>query len=120
MPARSSRAMRLAMMVCASMVISVCDEIVDERRRRHHVIGRDHAHRHDVLGVDDDGVGRHRDHRIEVARGERVGQVADVVGEERLHQREVGAQRRLQQVGACRRPRSCACPPRRRCRRRSA
>ena len=67
------------------------DEVIDERRGRHHVIGRDHPDRDDVLCVDDDGGCRHRDHRVEVARGERVREIADIVGEEGLDQREVGA-----------------------------
>ena len=65
--------MRRAMMVCGSMPASrVGDEIVDDGRRRHDVVGRDHADRNDVVGAGDDGVGRHRDHRIEVAGGQRV------------------------------------------------
>ena len=34
----------------------VGDEVVDERRGRHDVVGRDDADGHDVLGGDDDGV----------------------------------------------------------------
>ena len=48
--------------------------------------------------VDDDGVGGHRHDRIEIARGQRIGEVAEIVGEEGMHQREIGAQRGLEQV----------------------
>ena len=41
--------------------------------------------------------GRHRDHRIEIARRQRVGEISQIVGEKRLQQREVGAQRFLEQ-----------------------
>ena len=50
---------------------------------------------HDVLGFNDHRVGRHGDYRIEIARGERVAEIADVVGEKRVYQREIGAQRGL-------------------------
>src|SRR5262245_64732815 len=96
-PALSSWAIRVAMTSCGSMVSTgVCDEIVDERRRRDHVIGRDDADRNDVLRADDDGLCRHRDHRIEVARRQRVAEIAHVVGEEGLYQREVGLDRDLE------------------------
>ena len=65
---------------------ALCDEVIDDRRRRHHVVGSDHADRHDVVRVDDDGLGGHRDHRVEVARGQRVGEVAEIIGEERVDQ----------------------------------
>ena len=51
------------------------------------------------VGFHDHRVGRHGDHRVEVARRQRVVEIADVVGEKRLHQREIGAQRGLEQVG---------------------
>src|SRR5262249_30537629 len=46
MPDCSSRAMRLAMTVCASMMSPVCDEVIDQRRGRRDVVGRDDAHGH--------------------------------------------------------------------------
>ena len=48
--------------------------------------------------VDDDGVGRHRHDRVEVACRQRIGEVAEIVGQEGMHQREMGAQRGLEQV----------------------
>ena len=63
------------------------------------MIRRDDADRHDVLRGDDDGVGRHRHDRIEVAGRQRVLKIAEIVGQERVNQREVGMQRRLQQIG---------------------
>ena len=54
--------------------------------------------RDDVLRTDDNRVGSHRDHWIEIARGERVTQVAEIVGKEGLHESEVGAQRRFEQI----------------------
>ena len=62
------------------------------------MVGRDHADGHDMLGVDDDGRGGHRDYRIEVARGQHIGEVAEVVGEKRLDQREVRSEWKLEQV----------------------
>ena len=87
----------------------VRDEIIDERRRGHDVVGRDDADRHDVLRRDDDGIGRHRHDRIEIARGQRVGEIAEIVGQKGVDQREFGAQRGLEQKRPCRRPRSSAC-----------
>ena len=58
----------------------------------------------------------HRDHRIEVASGQRVAQIAQVVGKERLHQSEIGAQRHLQQILPFHRPRCAACLSRPGCR----
>ena len=53
----------------------------------------------DVLGGRDHRVARHRYDRVVVARCQRVGEVAEVVGEKRVHQREVGAQRDLDEIG---------------------
>src|SRR5689334_23602702 len=84
LPSCSSCAMRRAMTLCGSMS-SLRDEVIHDRRRGHHLIGGDGPHGHDMLRIDDDGVGRHRDHGIEVARGEYVGEIAEIVGQERLH-----------------------------------
>jgi hypothetical protein len=62
------------------------------------VIGRQHADRDDVVRTDNDRVGRHRDHRIEIAGRQRVAQVSQVIGQECLHQRKVGAQRGFEQI----------------------
>src|SRR5215470_9155649 len=68
MPGESSLAIRRAMIVCGSILIScVGDEVIDDRCRRHNMIGRDHANRHDIVSADDDRCGGHCDHRIEVA-----------------------------------------------------
>ena len=42
--------------------------------------------------------GGHRHHRIEIAGRQRIAQVAEIVGEECLHQREIGAQRDFEQI----------------------
>src|SRR6516225_291764 len=97
MPSRNSSAIRRAISVWASM-LALRDQIVDERCRRHHVIRRNHAHRDDMLGVHDHGVGGHRDDRIEIARGERVGEIAEVIRKKCLEEREVGPQWGLQQI----------------------
>ena len=82
------------------------------------MVGRDHADRDDIVRAGDDGVGGHRDHRVEVAGGQRVAQIAEIVGKECLHQREVGAQREFRADSSCRSLRSVACrsPPACRCR----
>src|SRR5438045_1049930 len=99
MPSRNSCAIRLAMMVDASIgVPSVRDEVIDQRRRRHDVIGRDHTGGHDVLGVHDHGVRGHGDHWVEVARGERVLEIAEIVSSERADECEVRAQRSFHEV----------------------
>ena len=80
----------------------VRDEVIDQGAGRHDMVGRDDADRNDVFGGDDDGVGRHRHHRIEIARRQGVGEVAGIIGQECVHQREIGAQRGLQQDTPCR------------------
>src|SRR5690348_491396 len=91
-PGRNSRAMRFAIMVCASIVVSrVCDEIINYRRRRYHVVGRDETDRHYVLGGRNRGLAGHRDHRIEISARQRIRNVAEIVGQEARDQREVGA-----------------------------
>src|SRR5262249_61221110 len=97
-PERSSCAMRLAITVCASMASPVGDEIVDDRGRSNDMIGRDHTYRHDMVGSDDDGVGRHGDHRVEVTCRQGVGQIAGVIGKKGGSQGIVGARRRLEQI----------------------
>src|SRR4029077_10126456 len=51
-----------------------------------------------MLRVDDDRLRGHGDHRIEIARRQRVREVAEIVGQKRLHQREIRGKRRVQQV----------------------
>src|SRR5262245_10980973 len=98
MPDRTSRAMRLPMIDCASMMSPARDEVIDQRSRRHDVVGRDDPDRHDVVRRYDHGVRGHGHDRIEVARGQRVGEVAEIVGQKRVDQREIRAQRRLEQI----------------------
>src|SRR5271166_2116701 len=98
MPSRSSRAMRLAITVCASMVSSLRDNVIHQGSRGDDVVGRDHADGYDLFRGDDDGRGGHRDHRVEVARRERISQVAQVIAHERMNERKVGVQRSLQQI----------------------
>src|SRR5215467_2243904 len=90
-PERSSRAMRLAMMVCASMASPIGDEKVNDRGRGNDMIGGNHSHRDDVICSYDDSVRCHRNHGIEVARGQCVGKIASIIGEKRVHEREIGA-----------------------------
>src|SRR5262245_26963167 len=63
------------------------------------MVGRYNANRDDVVGADDNGFSGHRHHRIEVTSGKRIAEVAKIIGEKSLYQREVGAERRFQQVG---------------------
>ena len=43
-------------------------------------------------------IGRHRHHGIEIARRQGVGEIAEVIRQKCVHQREIGAQRSLEQV----------------------
>src|SRR5918993_894361 len=97
-PSRSSCAMRLAMRDCESMASAFRDEVVDDRRGRHDMVRRDDAHRHDVLRLDDHGLRSHRHQWVEVARRKGVLKITQIVGDEGVHEREVGAQGRLQQI----------------------
>src|SRR5271165_6000222 len=98
MPSRSSRAMRLAIRVCASMGSFLHDDVIDQGRRGYDMVWRDHADGYDVFRLDDDRVGRCGDHGIEVARRQRVGEVAQVIAHERMNECIVGAERDLEQV----------------------
>src|SRR4051812_3627772 len=99
MPGLSSRAILRAMMSCGAMRASrIGDEVIDQRRRRPDVIRGDQPDRNDIFGARDHGAGRERDNRIEVARRERIAQVAEIVREERLYEGEVGTQRELEQI----------------------
>src|SRR5262245_38161144 len=92
-PDFSSRAIRLAMMVCASMASPIGDQIVDDRGGGYDMIGRDHTHGYDVVRGYDNRVRGHGDHRVEIACGQCVGEIARVIGEKGVHECEVGAQR---------------------------
>jgi hypothetical protein len=58
------------------------------------LIRRDHPGRDDMIGVRDHGLARHRDRRIEIARGQRVGEVAEVIDQERMGEGEIRARSR--------------------------
>src|SRR5271167_3369729 len=99
MPGASSRAIRRAMTVCASIGSSkVLDEIVDDWRRRYDVIRREYPDRNDMVGAGNHRIGGHRDHRIEIAGGQRVAQIAGVIGEKVLHESEIRTQRDFEQI----------------------
>src|SRR5262249_37841082 len=76
----------------------ICDEIVHERRWGYDMIWRYEAHRHDVFGCDNGGLASHGDNRIEISRCQSVRKVAEIVSKKCGDQREVGAQRCLNQV----------------------
>ena len=62
--------MRLAITVCASIAsLLIGHEVINDRGRRHHVVGRDDAYWYDVVGRYNDCIRRHCDHWIEVTRG---------------------------------------------------
>ena len=80
------------------MVTSVGNEVVNDWGRRYDVIRSDDADRHDVISVCYDRRDSHSNHRIEVAGRQGIREVPDVVGEERMHQSEVGAKRGFNEV----------------------
>src|SRR3954451_11148140 len=101
MPALSSWAILRAMITCGVMACSrVSDQVVDDGGRCDDMVRRDDSDRDDVVGCRDYGVRRHRHHWIEIPRGQRVSEIAEVVSEKRMHQREVCANREFYQVSA--------------------
>ena len=62
------------------------------------MIRRDDPDRNDVLGANHDGFGSHRHHRIEIASGQRIAQITEIVGKKSLQQRKIRAQRGLDQI----------------------
>src|SRR6516225_10955207 len=62
------------------------------------MIGCDHTHRHDIIRGCNDRTTGHRNHGIEIASGKRVGEIADVIGEKCMDEREVGLQCGLEQI----------------------
>ena len=83
--------MRFAITLCPSIGSPMGDQIINGRRRCHHVIGRDDAYWYNMLGGDNDRVRCHGHHGIEVASGQSVGQVAEIVGQKRMDQCKVSA-----------------------------
>ena len=61
------------------------DQIIDKRRRRDDMVGRDDADWNDIVRGDDDGVGGHCHDWIKISRSERVRQIAGIVGEEGMN-----------------------------------
>ena len=59
------------------------------------MIWRNETYRHNVFGCDNGCLTSHRDDRVEISRGQRVGKVAEIVGEKCTDKRKVGAQGRL-------------------------
>ena len=112
MPSRSSRAMRLAIRFCASISSFLRNDVIDQRSGSYDMVRRNDADRHDMVRIDNDRIGGCRHQRVEVARRQRVGQVAEVIANQRVNERIVRADRRLQQVLLGRPRKSSACPPR--------
>ena len=56
------------------------------------MIGRDDADRNDMLGTGNDRLGGHRNHGIEIAGGQGIAQIAEIVGDEGLDQRKRDAE----------------------------
>ena len=83
--------MRFAMMLCPSIGSPMGDQIVNGWRRCHHVIGRDDPDWNNMLGGDDDRVRCRGHHGVEVASGQSVGKVAEIVGQKRMDQCKVSA-----------------------------
>jgi hypothetical protein len=77
----------------------VGNQVIDERSRRHHMVGRDYPNRNDMLRAHDHRLGRHHHKRIEIAGGERVAEIPEIVGEKSLYQRKIGKQRHFKQIG---------------------
>src|SRR3974390_2849335 len=99
MPERNSAATRRAMIVWLSMVSALGYEIVDKRGWRDDVVWGDQSHGNDIFSRDDHCIGGHCHDGIEVPCGQRIGQVAEIVGQKGMDQREVRVQCGLDQIG---------------------
>src|SRR5215471_10728965 len=66
MPSRSSRAMRLAITVCGSMVSFLRDNVIHQGSRGDDMVRRDHTDGYDMFRGGDDGCCRCGDHRVEI------------------------------------------------------
>src|SRR3981081_1719740 len=77
--------------------LPVDDEIIDERCWGHDMVGRYDTDWNDMLGCDNDRIGCHGHDRIEVAGRQRIGEIAEVVGQKRVDQRKIRAKSRLEQ-----------------------
>ena len=76
------------------------DQSLHEDARRVHAVRLDRAGVDQLLDFGDRVSRRGRHHRIEVARGLSIHEVAGAIALPRLDEREVGVQRRLEDVGA--------------------
>jgi hypothetical protein len=63
------------------------------------MIRRDHADGNDVVRVGDHRPAGHGDHWIKITCCQRIGEVAQIVGEEGVYQGKVGGERRLDKEG---------------------
>src|SRR5579871_5388301 len=97
-PFLSSRAIRRAIIVAASMASSIRDQVVNQRCRGQHMIRCNEPDWNDMVGRSDGALGGHGDDWIEVSRSQDIGQIAEIIGEKGIYQREVGPQCRLDQV----------------------
>src|SRR5262247_2125212 len=84
----------------ALLVALPLDEALHEDAGRVHVVGVQRAGGHDLLDLRDRDARGHGHHRVEVARGAAVDEVAGLVGPPRLHQRVITGDRGLEHVGA--------------------
>src|SRR5437588_12182502 len=75
----------------------VRNEVVDEWCRGHDMVGCDDAHGHDVFRRYDHGVCRHGHDRVEIACGQHVGEVAEVIGQKGVNQGKLRPQRGFEQ-----------------------
>ena len=82
------------------LVARALEDVLHEDARRDDRVGVERARLDELLDLGDRDRGRRRHHRVEVARGAAVDEVAEAVAPERLHEREVGLQRRLEHVVA--------------------
>ena len=62
------------------------------------MVWRNDAHRDHVFRLHEDSIGGHCHERVEIACCQRVAEITKVVGDERMDQREVGAQSCFKQV----------------------
>ena len=63
------------------------------------MVGRDNPDGHDVFGRDNHGVCSHCHDRIEIAGGQRVREIALVIGKKGVDQSKICTKRGLQQIG---------------------
>ena len=104
----------------ALLVLRALDDAVDVDARRVDLVGIELAHLHQLLDLGHRHLAAGGDHRVEVARGLAVDEVARLVALPGLDDGEVGADRLLEHVLAAVERRGCPCLRRAWCRRRCA